>query len=412
MSKKKNVMLEFRIDEISAVDLPAQQGAEARIIKRADGEEQQMNKLDTEALAKRYIDPSDGAVPFSSVIVEEMRCQAYYEAIEDVCPVIYAMETSLKSIAGDASVPPETKMTMARNTVEDFMSVLRAMWSNADVVMMSAMGKSSEEIDDMVKKAQTLEQATAQIADLEKKIEELTKASSDASVNKELQDQVTALTAKVGELTKSLEDEAVKAGMSDAEKEYMRGLGADAQRAFRGMSAADRKKKMGKSADEETLTFKGRTIRKSAENADMFEMMKAQNEEIERAQKAADAERDARKMADYQQMAKSSYGKLPGTDAEKAAVLKGIETLSDDVQSTLVKMLVAGEAAIKSAFDRVGTGGGELHPNSGLRKNGQHPFLTKVAEIRKRDDIGQAAAMTKARQEDPDAFEDYRNSGN
>lgn len=413
MSKKKElkIMRAFEIGEISAVDVPAQSGALMRIVKRADGDVN-MEKLDTGALVKRYIDPMEGAVPFSTALAAEMRCQDYYEAIEDVCPVIYSMETSLKSIAGDSAVAPETKLTMMRNTVEDFMSVIRQMWSSADVVMMSALGKSKEEVDDMVKKALTTEQMQAQIADLEKKLEDITKASADASVAADLAKQVEELTAKVGELTTSLEDETAKASMSDAEKEYMRGLGADAQRAFRGMSAAERKKKIGKSSDEETITFKGRTIRKSAENADMFEMMKAQNEEIELAQKAAAEERDARQMSQYEKVAADSYTNLPGTPLEKAKVLKGIETLDESVQTTIVKMLTAGEGAIKAAFNRVGSGGDDIHRHSGLRKNGAHPFMTKVNEIKKRDNLGHAAALTKARQEFPAEFEEYRNSDN
>ncbi len=402
-------MLAFAIDEVSAVDAPAQQGALMHVVKRADGGEG-MQKLDTEAFVKRYIDPADGAVPFSTVMAEEMRCRQYYDAIDDIYPIICAMETSLKSIAGDASVTPEIKTTMARNTVEDFMSVLRRMWSDADVVMMSALGKSTEEVEEMVTKAKTLEQATAQIADLEKKIEEMTKATGDASVNKELQDQVASLTAKLGEVSEELE--TTKA-MSDTEKEYMRSLGAAEQRNFRGMSAAERKKKMGKAADgDETLTIKGRTIRKSVVGEDTYEIFKAQQEDIERAQKAADDEREARQMSQYEKIAGDSYKNLPGTPVEKAKVLKGIESLSEAVQDTLVKMLTAGEAAIKSAFDRVGTGGDGadgLNRVSGLRKNGaQHPFVTKVNDIKKRDGIGHAAAMSKARSEDPEGFADYR----
>src|SRR3990172_1126099 len=184
MSKGKNkeqkIMRAFEIGEISAVDTPAQQGALMRIAKSADGDVD-MTKLDIGALTKRYIDPMDGAVPFSTVLSETMRCEQYYEALEHVGPIINAMETSLRSIAGDPVTPPETKLTMARNTVEDFMSVIRRMWSEADMVMMSALGKSTEEIEDMAK-VLTTEQMKVQISDLEKKLEDLTKASTDAGV--------------------------------------------------------------------------------------------------------------------------------------------------------------------------------------------------------------------------------------
>lgn len=415
MSKKPkalNIMRALEIGEISAVDVPAQSGALMRIVKSADGDVN-MTKLDIGALTKRYIDPQEGAVPFSSVMAAEMRCQEYYDAIETVCPVIYAMETSLKSIAGDSAVPPETKLTMMRNTVEDFMSVIRQMWGSADVVMMSALGKSNEEVDEMVKKALTTEQMLESIAALEKKLEDVTKASTDATVAADLTKQVEDLTAKLAATEKSLEDEAAVAKLNDAEKEYMRGLGADAQRAFRGKPAAERKKQMGKSADEsETLTFKGKTIRKSADNADMFEMMKAQNEEIEIAQKAAATERDARQMASYEKVAGESYKHLPGTNAEKAAVLKGLEVLDESVQNTIVKMLAAGEGAMVSAFTRVGDRGdaANINKQSGTRKDNSHPFLTKVAEVKKRDNLGHAAAFTKARTEFPDDFNDYRGS--
>lgn len=408
-NKDKNVMLAFEIGEISAVDIPAQQGALMRIIKSADGDIG-MTALDTGALAKRYIDPMDGAIPFSTVVVEEMRCQQYYEAIEVVCPIIYAMDTSLKSIAGDASVPSETKLTMMRNTVEDFMSVIRRMWSDADTVMMSALGKSNEELEEMATKALTAEQMKIQIADLEKTVETLTKASADAGVAVELTAKVETLTAKVDELTTSLVEETVKASMNDDEKAYMRGLGREEQAAFRGMSAADRKKKVGKAAEDETLTVKGQTIRKSSVGDEMFAILKAQAEEIEDTRKSAAKERDQRRMGEYAVLAKASYGNLPGTDIEKAAVLKGLEALSDDVQSTVVKMLTAGEAAIKSAFGRLGSGGDEADINSysGLRKGTDHPFMVKVRDIKKRDSLGHAAAMTKARSEFPTEYAAFR----
>src|SRR3990172_3527221 len=320
------------------------------------------------------------------------------------------METSLRSIAGDPVTPPETKLTMARNTVEDFMSVIRRMWSEADMVMMSALGKSTEEIEDMAK-VLTTEQMKVQISDLEKKLEDLTKASTDAGVAAELTTQVESLTAKVEELTTSLEVETAKASMNDQEKAYMSSLGREEQKAFRGLSAGDRKKKMGKAADDETLTDQNSTIRKSSVGDEMFAILKAQSEEIESAVKSAATEKAARQMGEYEKVAKAAYTNLPGTDIEKAHVLKGIESLSEDVQASIVKMLAAGEGAIKSAFTRLGDGGGEdIGRQSGLRKGASHPFMGKVREIQKRDSLGHAAAMTKARTEYPDEFAAYRES--
>lgn len=398
----RRIMRQFVIGEISAVDMPAQEGAKAMIVKRADGDKK--NMVDAGLVAKRYISSMDGAVSFGTVVREELKCEQYYEMLEEVSPLLNALDTSLRSIAGDGAYDAATKLTMARTTVEDFMTSLRAKWADADTFMMAALAKmESKENEDM----DELTKLKNQLADLTKQLE-AAKAGVDAA-KATAKSETENLTAQLEKANAQIAELTAKSGLTDTERSYFDSLEKAEQADFLKMSKKQRAAAVAKAAeDDETITVKGRVIRKSKVGDDMFAILKAQQEDTLEMAKGLDEERDRRVNTELSAKAKSEYGNLPGTDVEKAAVLKAMEDMDEAVRGTLTKMLVAGEGAIKSAFSRLGNTNTDLGQHSGLRKSGSsHPFLQKVAEIRKRDNIGQAQAMTKARNEYPEEFKDY-----
>lgn len=367
-------------------------------------------KVIADHLEKRWIDPCEGVVTFGQVLAEEMRCRNFHENLEGLYPLIEAMETSVKSIAGASEVGPDQKTSMIRNQVEDFMSLIRAKFSQADEVMMSAAKRGDDTVT--MKDQQTLDALKAQVDDLTKKLAAAAAAEKKAE---ELTEQLKQLQAAQETLKAERDEEALKASMSDEERAYMRGLGKDERAAFVRMSAADRKKAMKKNAeDDETFTAAGRTVRKSVVGEDVFEILKGQAAEQEALKKAAAEERDRRETAEYQKMADDQYGSLPGTNTEKGVALREMSnTLSAEALATLEKMLAAGQDAIAKAFTTIGHKNGQVNTRTTTEKglNGDranHPFMKSVRKIQAEEKCSGAEAMKRARLAEPELFNQYR----
>ena len=430
----KNVMEEFTIEEISAVDLPAQKEAKAKITKRKGDGTVDYAKALAEAdassvIAKGYINAMDGAVSFGQVLQNELKCEQYYEVMEQVYPYICSLETSLKSIAGDASVEGMTKLSMMRNTVEDFMASLRNLWSGADEFMMSALDKYTEGEETMATKNSTVDDLKKANADLEAQVADLTKSlealnSKGKAKKGDGDDAVAALEKQIGELTEKLNasEEARKAAeevakMSAAEKEYMDKLGSEkAKNEFRMMSSGDRKKMMQKAdADDESITVKGRTVYKSAIGEDQFAIMKAQQEEMEELRKSNEKERNERRTAVIKSRVEKDLSHLPGELDAKVDAMKALEDLPHEAQVTIEKMLEAGEKAMTAGFQTLGHRDTLKHANGDAAKNGhsvaKSTFLGHVTSIQKRDGCSRTQAMSKARIEHPTDFAAYSSEG-
>lgn len=358
--------------------------------------------VDIDSIVKRYISPMDGAVSFGTVLLEEIKCEQYYEATERVSPLLCSLNTSLYSIAGDSNYDDATKLTMARSTIEDFMTTLRATWGEVDAFMMAAISKAATKEKDM----DQIAKLNAQIAEMQKELEEAKKNGAKIS---ELEKSLAKAAADLEKANAALAEATAKASLDDAEREYVASLEKSERDDFLKMSKKARAEVIKKSLeDDEVIKVEGRTIRKSKVGEDMFAILKAQEARSLEIAKTLDEERERRISTELTAKAESDYGHLPGTAAEKAEVLKAVEEMPEAARDTLTKMLVAGNGAIKSAFGSVGRGG-DISPVTGLRKSadGKHPFLAKVAEIRKRDSVGQHVAMNKARNEFPEEYNDY-----
>lgn len=433
----KTVMEEFSITEISAVDLPAQAGAKAKVIKRkgatamAENFAKALEEANfSEVIAKRYIDPAEGVVSFGEVLSEELKCRNYYEIMEKVYPYICAMETSVRSIAGDVSLDSQTRLSMMRNTIEDFMSTLRNMWSGADEFMMSALDKfSGEGEDDMATKAKTVEELTkanealaAQVAELTKSLEAANETKGAKKSGDKNADAIASLEKQLGELTEKLaaseearKDAEAVSKLSASEKEYMRSLKTEKERKeFMQMSPADRKGRMKKSEDgDEVIKVEGvGEIRKSQVGDTQFAVFKAQQDRLDKAEKSAAEEREERQTVVFKSRVEKELAHLPGKDDEKVSVLKAIQGLDSDVQVAIEKMFDAGEKAIAQGFQKFGHRDTGDHGQYGKQATGDSVAKSKwtaiVSDIQKRDGISRTKALSKARQENPEAYEAYQ----
>ena len=212
------------------------------------------------------------------------------------------------------------------------------------------------------------------VSDLEKKVEELTKALETA--------QAEASVAKA------------VAGLTDVEKSHYEGLDEKAKTDFLAKSADERKTIVEKvTKSDESVELAGRTIRKSVVGEDTFHVLKAQAEDIRKANEEVKKARDAAEMADLRKRADDEFGKVVGSTDERAGLLKALKSVGGDVEAFGLKVLKSANES--AAFTTIGKSHTET---ADVKKK----FDDKVTEIAKRDNIPTHQAMAKAAVEFPE----------
>lgn len=418
----RKIMESFKLNEISFVDRPAQEGARMTIMKRAA-------ETLSGALAKRYIDPADGAVSFGAVLQECLSSEMYNELSKEYSPAISALDTSLRSIAGDAALGTYEKQAMMRDSIENFMANVRTKYPAFEPALTKVLLPGESGDGDIAKGDETMDakELEKKVAELEKTIKDLTgqleaaTTSKDAKVAAGLQKDLDAAKASVVELTAKVtaEETARKAAegvaadaekrskMSDDEKSYMDRLKDDkSKKSFLDMAPEARKAEIAKAASgDETITVNGTEVRKSVVGETQFAIIKSQQDQIDKQAKNLAEEKDRRETAEYTKRAEDELSELPGENVAKAKVLKAIDSMEKDAKEALQTMLKAGAAAMKAAFTRLGHGGGPVDKSV---TEAAQSFEKHINEIATRDKVGKDVAMQTARKEYPKEFEAYQ----
>lgn len=352
----KRVIRELKLSHIAAVDRPCQEGARAILIKRAPDDA-------WDALAKLDL---SYARSFAEIVIENEQREARWRADQEMWPLFDALRDTLSSIAADQVLDQNQKLTRVQESVSEFVAALRAKWPDVadeiseiakvskDAAAMAPFLKAEASESEMEVDMDELAKLKQQVADLEKKNGELETHLSAANTAKAAAEgEVTAATAKVVELETRVET-------------------------------------LEKAADE-TITVAGNSVSKREVGATQFAVFKGlQNEaETARLEKRADDE----------------FGSLPGTTAERAAVLKHMASAPEDVRKAFDAIATTAEKAMSGAFESLG------HRPSAETRKAAGDFMAKVEEVKKRDGIGKSDAMTKARREFPAEFEAYQNAG-
>lgn len=149
-------------------------------------------------------------------------------------------------------------------------------------------------------------------------------------------------------------------------------------------------------ATDETIKVDDIEVRKSVVGETQFKVTKALADKADRAE--------------LEKRASDRFPHLTGTAAHKAAALKAVEGIADeDIRKGVEQILDSAEKMSAAGFGRRGVGDPIVEPT---RKAAVDAFTEKVAEIKKRDSISEAAAMSKARREFPTEFADYQSALN
>lgn len=247
-----------------------------------------------------------------------------------------------------------------------------------------------------------------QLADLEEKIASVTKADADTKAKDDDADDEAAVAAKKAKAAKSLK----KADDNSDADSYDDMSDEDDDEEDDSASKSAKKAVAKKGADDlakldETVVIDGQTIAKSAVGDVAFTIFKAQADRLKKAEEDIAKERDLRVTAEFKKQADDLYKHVPGSVDERADMLKAISTMDAKLQKSFTKVFDQSEKLAKSAFETIGTKGGDQDV-----KKAAQTFETKVAEIAKRDGIKRTEAMAKARLEYPDEFKAFQDQGN
>lgn len=358
---KKNIMREFSIGEISAVDKPAQKGARMAIMKRDNGE------LST-AIAKYYYNDSDKATSFVDALKITENNKKLWELREELSPLIEAISRSINSTLADKELTMEAKRARIEQSADDFVAELR---------------NKMPDLEDDLAKAFTAEA----LGKTETAIEETNMADETKA-----EDVIKALKADLAKAE-------TLAKMSDAEKAYADKLDDKAKADF--MSADDdTRKKMMASAkkNDVTVEVEGKTISKSEVGEDAF---KAFEKMAEFEARLAKAEGEAT-LSKFEKRAADELANVIGTPVAKAHALMAVDAIQDTVaKDALTAILKAANEANASDMVTKGVSGdvGEGNAMDAIEK--------KADEIAKRDGIAKDAAIAKAWAENPELYAQY-----
>ncbi|QIG67859.1 hypothetical protein EVB53_057 [Rhizobium phage RHph_Y60] len=318
MTQKKQIVKTLTLKEISGVTVPAQSGALVTIMKSD-------HSPVIETIAK-YLSTNDGAVSFNAFLADEAESRRKWEAQEAVWPLLNALRDSVCSIVADGSLSSDDRQGKIAESVAQFIVAMQSpdIDGNTDDIEKLFTTVIAKEHNDMS--------------------EELKKANE-------------ALAAQVAELTKKLDEAATLAKFSDAEKAYIAKADKDAAEKFKAASEDERKKTLEKAASEDAIfkSVDGVEIRKSDVGPVMFEILKGQDARLAATQAELTKAREATRTVELTKAAEADYGNLPGTSAEKVAVLKAMDKMGDAERGTLTAMLKAAQAGLAGAFVEHGT---------------------------------------------------------
>jgi hypothetical protein len=296
----RKIMKEFRLDEISIVDRPAQEHAKITIAKRAL----------TKAIA--ITSPSDGHAHLITTRDERSGITSYVAGHSHD----WLLDDSGNIVLAEAEGHTHGVGVMVKSLTEEQLAVLEgAQWEQASKTAGTA-GDSGGRMTDQNKKA----------------AEELAAA----------QEELKVLKAELAEAKQLAE-------LTDAEKEFLKGL--DDKAKFLALDAKEREAELAKAEDADPVVYTtedGLEIRKSAGDV-VLALAKKADQELKARQELE------KKAADADLAKRASELKLPGGEDAKKALLKALDSLSGDEQKAALELLSVNTERLEQATKQLGT---------------------------------------------------------
>src|SRR5262245_35924355 len=134
--QQRRRMKQFRIEEMSVVDRPAQEGALATIVKRADDVDDGV----AERIVKHYQEDE---------VTDESLAKFFLDNQIDVAkhsPVFQALDTSLRSIIDDTTLDNDQKAHMMRKSADAFLVEARLPEDRSGTMTLNELRKQMGEL--------------------------------------------------------------------------------------------------------------------------------------------------------------------------------------------------------------------------------------------------------------------------
>lgn len=322
-------LTDLELLEVSLVDTPANQHAKVLLFKH------DMDSL--ERLAAMIVKTE--AQEFAELLATEEAEQAVFEMGAELFGKIRVLQDSLASILeSDAT----DKGEMIQRSLAQFQDALNADLPSAADLTKALEAPTPDTSTEPTAKESTKMDLEAQVAELSEQVATLTKNLADADTEKA---EAVAAAEKAGKI----------AGLSGDEKSHYDKLAGDDAEAFLVKSADDRAKDIAKAAEaDEVLKYGGVEIRKSEVGEGQFQIMKQMAEDRAADKARLDKAIEVNQLVSFEKRAETEFAKLPGTTEEKAAALKALDELPEEVRGSVETMLKAGNKSMDSVFQVVG----------------------------------------------------------
>lgn len=373
-NRRRRIMRTFKINEISPVDVAAQEGAEAVIMKRRDGGAvNQLSAEDAKDLIKRG----------RAMLLQPKNRHTHLVVLED----FDGEETNsgVTSHNNGHSHPwirtPDGRIVVGEENGHDHES--------GEMSKQVALGllRKLERLPDEAELVGLIAKLTGTAAD------DIGTRDGEENDMTDTQKSADDLKAENDELQKKLEKANKLAELSDAQRGHYAKLDEDGQTAFLEMSVEARQAavdaEVAKAADSNPVVYKAKDGSEYRKNDDprLVSMAKQRDED---AEKIAKAEAKA-EQANYEKRAEAELKDHPGNLKARVAILKGIDgvRLTEEEQKLALDATKARSDQLAKSFETLGAGGqGELgSPEQELEQ--------MAADLAKKEGISHADAYSR-----------------
>lgn len=392
----KTVVKSLRIDEVSGVDSPAMKPAIMALMKRQTSAAEPITKVQISmALTtmtgghSHLITLGGGEVMRRAGQTDYVDGHAHPWLLDEGGNLVvgHALGHSHGiEVISKADMPPafEGKKKKAKKEEDDAHKEMCAKSdSGGEPPQDDGDGSATDvEVDDNDAESSTADETGTQAEDKEMTQPSNATAADTAAVQKQADE--------LAKLTKRAERAEAVAALSDNHRSYFKALKGEDAEAFLKASEMDREDTIRKAneANQVVYTAKdGTTFRK---NDDPRLVKMARELDESRARQAESEQRAVQ--ADLVKRA-GELSHIPGDEAARVALLKGIDAIPDATQrEAALKALKAQNAAMAKSFTRVGTS----NTPSADMEGSEDPVDKLAAEIQKRDGGTFEQAYTKA----------------
>jgi hypothetical protein len=380
-------MRSFKIDEISAVDRPAQRGARALIMKRDGGADDPVEKrvwltdsveghahlVDDQTYDGQFRDGGDTSwtnsedadsghthpwVRNSDGSITVGQADGHDHAVLETKRAFTAEEREKLAEEGKAMSDggfPIVTVADLKNAVKAFgraknkSAVARHIKRRAKALDATDLLPEEGSLADLLK--------TDQAGETANKEGDMPKSGKDKNTNDNTGEALEAATKRAEKAEADLVEAKARADMTDAQKAHFDGLDKalddDKRKAFLAKSADERQAEVEEStkADSVVYTAKDGTVYRKSDDPRLANMAKDRDADREALDKSTKAVQEA----DLRKRAETDLKHMPGTVETRMAMLKAIASIEDDEEREAAEQaLKAQNESMSKAFENAG----------------------------------------------------------